>query len=181
MRVEKDLFSTLSKILADPEKDWSNHFPIVQLTEEDFSKGEEIIRRHIKSAKSRNESLQKLEEWKRDESRDYRMTQHLGRYQTDYIPFFNFISFLKNECRFRKSWEKKMEISDEIESLFEIKKVNTLIKEVIKPFSRMMTSLEFSRRNYESFLQEKNEILNNPDLLTEEKESWFDLNFGGGN
>ena len=74
-----------------------------------------------------------------------------------------------------------MEISDEIESLFEIKKVNTLIKEVIKPFSRMMTSLEFSRRNYESFLQEKNEILNNPDLLTEEKESWFDLNFGGGN
>ena len=43
MKVEKDIFSTLRKMVAEPEKDWSKHYPFIQLTEEDFSIGENLI------------------------------------------------------------------------------------------------------------------------------------------
>mgnify|MGYP001182999316 FL=1 len=181
MRVEKDLFSTLSKILADPEKDWSNHFPIVQLTEEDFSKGEECIRKHIKSAKSKNESLQSLEKWRKEEKfLVERSRQRWGKYTIHFNPYESFIKFVIAQCTYRKSWEKKHEIREEIETLFELDKVQSL-NDFVEPFSEMLTSLANSKIHYENFLKEKNDILDKPDLLSEEKESWFDLNFGGGN
>ena len=64
MRIEKDVHLIMREMIADPEKDWSNHLPFIKLTEEDFAKGEQLIRRHIKNAEKRESALRDNENYK---------------------------------------------------------------------------------------------------------------------
>ena len=49
MKIEKNIISTMREMLADPEKDWSNHIPFVRLTEGDFEKARTLIKKHCKN------------------------------------------------------------------------------------------------------------------------------------
>ena len=37
MKIEKNVLSIMREMLDEPEKDWSNHLPLMKLTEEDFN------------------------------------------------------------------------------------------------------------------------------------------------
>ena len=61
MKIDKNVLSIMEEMLAEPEKDWSNHLPFMKLTEEDFVKGAKLIKKHIKNADRREEVMEGLD------------------------------------------------------------------------------------------------------------------------
>ena len=113
MKIEKNVTSILREMLADPEKDWSNHIPFVRLTEGDFEKARTLIKKHCKNADRRDEVMELFANYKeRYETNDFHRPEHLK----------DFVWWLDDKLRFRKQWETQKQIKKEIEEVFNTEK-----------------------------------------------------------
>ena len=148
MKIDKNVLSIMEEMLAEPEKDWSNHLPFMKLTEEDFVKAEKLIKKHINFAEYREDALEKLEEWKTNYA-----IKGFG-----YTRYWDYIRFLKQECVYRKRQEKSTEIQNEINACFETQKFSEIEQEVFDLFDSMFMELSNSRVFHQKFLNYKKEI-----------------------
>ena len=151
MKIEKNVLSIMREMLAEPEKDWSNHLPFMKLTEEDFVKAGKLIKKHIKNADRREEVMKQLDNFiHRYETRDFYRQQTLK----------DFVWFLDREIGKKKGWTKKVEIEKEIHAVLETETFFALEK-IFMPYEEMFMHLH-SMQLYQGHFQEKHkELLEN--------------------
>tara|TARA_A100001388_G_scaffold266011_1_gene238691 strand:+ start:64 stop:564 length:501 start_codon:yes stop_codon:yes gene_type:complete len=149
MKIEKNALSIMRDMLADPEKDWSNHLPFMKLTEEDFVKAVKLIKKHTKNADRREELLKDLELW-------------IGNYKQNPLgrngELEDFIWFLDRELGKRKKWETKEEIQKEIREVFNAETFIKLRKEIFAPYEEMFNHLEI-KKLYQGHFQKQHKKL----------------------
>ena len=152
MKIDKNVLSIMEEMLAEPEKDWSNHLPFMKLTEEDFVKAEKLIKKHTKNADRREDVLNDLQYW-------------INNYENNVLnrncDLQDFIWFLERELGKRKGWERKEEIKKEIREVFNAETYLKLHEEIFSPFQEMFNNLKV-RNIYQGHYQETlKELLRN--------------------
>ena len=158
MKIESNVLSIMREMLTEPEKDWKDHLPFIQITEEDFSKGEALMRKHIKNASTLEYALERFENYKETHQKidlnNYFL--HAGNnYNFGFsIPF---LQFLKDYCSKKKGDKKRAEIHREIEEVFEYKRFDTY-QEIFDPFYLMFNALSRREMFNNFFLQNKKKV-----------------------
>ena len=153
MKIEKNVTSILREMLADPEKDWSNHIPFVRLTEGDFEKARTLIKKHCKNADRRDEVMELFANYKeRYETNDFHRPEHLK----------DFVWWLDDKLRFRKQWETQKQIKKEIEEVFNTEKYYEL-ETIFEPFEDWYEDIK-TKKMFEVRCEERHkELLENLD------------------
>ena len=135
MKIEKNVTSILREMLADPEKDWSNHIPFVRLTEGDFEKARTLIKKYCQNANRRDEVMERLELYKeRYETNDFPRPEHLK----------DFVWWLDDKLRHRKQWETQKQISKEIREVFNTEKYYEL-ETIFEPFEDWFDDIKWGQ------------------------------------
>ena len=151
MKIEKNVLSIMREMLADPEKDWSNHLPLMKLTEEDFVKGAKLIKKHIKNADRREEVMEGLDRFiNRYESGNFYRQQTLK----------DFVRFLEWEIGKNKRWSTKVEIEKEIKEVLETEKFYAL-EPIFTTYEEMFTHLNNMKIFQGHFQETHKELLEN--------------------
>ena len=151
MQIEKNVTSIMREMLADPERDWSNHIPFVGLTEKEFYKAEYLIRKHCKNANKREEVMKSFERWKKR----YETGSSYNSYRQSRLK--DFVWFLYREIGKNKTWATKTKIENEINKVLETEKFYELEK-LFEPYEDMFDDIK-SRKMYEVRCQEKHKKL----------------------
>ena len=148
MRIERNAILTMREMLAEPEKDWSNHIPFVKITEGDFEKARTLIKKHCKNADKRDEVMRRFENYKkRYETNDFNRPEHLS----------DFVWHLKYWLESRKQWETKQLIRKEIEEVFNTEKYFQL-ETFFEPFELWYEDIK-TKKMYEVKCEEKHKEL----------------------
>ena len=94
MKLKDNALSLIKQMLDNPEKDWSNDLPIIELTEKDFAFTQSIINRRIADPKRRESALKWLDQFKGEWRSDSRWLS----------PHTDFYMRLRDQLTFKKRW-----------------------------------------------------------------------------
>ena len=132
MQIEKNVISIMREMLADPEKDWSNHLPLIKLSEEEFIKAKNLVRKHCQNANKREEVMKQVENWIKKYETD-------GFWRQEYLK--DFVWFLKKEIGKNKTRDTKEKIEKEINELLNTEK-NYELEKMFEPYEVMFNHLK---------------------------------------
>ena len=149
MKIEENVISIMREMLAEPEKDWSNHLPLIRLSEEDFTKAKYLVRKHCQNANKREEVMKSLERW-------IEKYETGGFWRQEYLK--DFVWFLKKEIGKNKTWDTKTKIEEEINELLDTEK-NYELENMFEPYEVMFNHLKDIKMFQGQFQNKHKELL----------------------
>ena len=156
MKIDENIILTLKDILSDPEKDWSNQLPFIQLTDTDFDTGRRLINKYVTDKARKDYVLERLDQF------NCQWDEGLKVWYKE--PHEEFIYFLKKEIGYRKNWKNKEKIEAEIEKTFEFKRFEAIDEKVFQKFNQMLSNLSNSRGYRKWFNETHKELCENFDF-----------------
>ena len=149
MKIEENVISIMREMLADPEKDWSNHLPLIRLSEEEFTKAKSLIRRYCKNADRREEVMEELKYW-------IEKYETGGFYRQEYLN--DFVWFLKRVLGKNKTWATKTKIENDIIEVLNTEQ-NYELEKMFVPYDDMFNHLKDIKRAQGNFQKSQQELL----------------------
>ena len=150
MKLNKNITSILPEIIKNPEKDWSNHYPFIKVTDEDWNDAEKIIAKYHKGSSYENAIAELL---------DYKpiFKERIVKifYPNTYVSgeWYDFIKRLKAIVTYRKRWRTQEEINSYIDAFWEVDTLNAVEEQILEKFNEMLENQRlvkmFARRRDE--------------------------------
>ena len=134
MKLNKNI-AILPEIIKNPEKDWSNHYPFIKVTEEDWNDAEKIIAKYHTGA-SREDALAELLDYKSD------FKKHKPQIFSEQCfvsgEWWDFIRKLKRIVTYRKRWNTQEAINSFIDDFWDVDTLLNVEEQLYEKFNRML-------------------------------------------
>ena len=135
MKLNKNIASILPEIIKNPEKDWSDHYPFIKVTDEDWSDAEKIIGIYHTGSSYEN-ALTELLNYK-----PIFKEQNVKIFSTHtYLSgdWYDFIKRLKEIVTYRKRWRTQEVINSYIDDFWEVDTLIAIEDQIFEKFNRML-------------------------------------------
>ena len=135
MKLNKNITSILPEIIKNPEKDWSNHYPFIKVTDEDWNDAEKIIAKYHKGA-SRDDALAELLNYKSIFKKQMPQLFTNGHFVSG--DWFRFIERLKTIVKQGRRWKTQEEINSFIDDFWEVNTLIAVEEQLFEKFNKML-------------------------------------------
>ena len=150
MKFNKNITSILPEIIKNPEKDWSNHYPFIKVTDEDWNDAEKIIAKYHSGA-SRENALTELLNYKPIFKEHNVKIFSSNTYVSG--EWYDFIQRLKAIVTYRKRWKTQEEINSYIDAFWGVDTLIAIEEQILEKFNEMLENQRlvkmFARRRDE--------------------------------